>query len=158
MQPSPAQSEPFAWRLKPDSLGPIKVGMPLDRVNAAIGGGMRVVPAELRPSPDCYIVSTESTPSVSYMFVAGVLKRIDVRQAGIRSDHGIAVGDPVAKVWRAYGRSVRAETDAYDPREQYLTVPSRDGRFGIRYETANGKVKSYYGGAWEQVQYTEGCL
>lgn len=154
----PANSAPVAWRLKPDSLGPITIGMSFEQVNQAIGGGMNKVPAALQPSPGCYMLTAEQQPAISFMFIDDVLKRIDITKAGIRSAAGLAVGEPASKVRRAYGQRLHAEPDAYDDREQYLSVVTPDGRFGIRYETANGKIKHFYSGAWQQVQYSEGCL
>jgi hypothetical protein len=40
----------------------------------------------------------------------------------------------------------------------YLTVLSPDGKHAMRFETSQGKVTLFYAGAFEQVQYTEGCL
>ena len=38
----------------------------------------------------------------------------------------------------------------------YLTIRSPDQRYGIRFETEQGKVTNFYGGKYEAVQYVEG--
>jgi hypothetical protein len=86
------------------------------------------------------------------MFIGDVLKRIDVT-GGTPTDRGIRTGDDVARVLAAYPSATSQDSDG----GIYLTVLSRDGKRAMRFETYQGKVQLFYAGAFEQVQYTEGC-
>jgi hypothetical protein len=89
--------------------------------------------------------------------VHGTLRRVDVMREGVPTERGIVVGDPVKRVFELYPR-VASEPDAYDDRERYLTVRSRNGELALRFETSEGKVASFHAGRWKEVQYVEGCL
>jgi len=39
----------------------------------------------------------------------------------------------------------------------YLTFRSSDGRYGIRFETDQGKITTFYAGSYAAIQYIEGC-
>ena len=144
------------WTVRPDGAGPLKVGMDFDTVNRVLGDHLVRTPAALQPTQGCFYVSPAAEPRVGLMFVDDVLKRVDVSEVGVRSDRGVGVGDPVDKVSSAYGQAVRTSPQAYDDRERFLTV--QNGQYAIRFATRQGTVAGFYAGAWEQVQYDEGCL
>ena len=57
-----------------------------------------------------------------------------------------------------YGPRLLVKPHAYDgPEEKYLTIYSKDKRYGVRFETDGVKVTRYYVGTAEAVQYIEGC-
>ena len=57
-----------------------------------------------------------------------------------------------------YGTGLKVEPHQYIDDGHYLTIRSRDGRYGMSFETERGKITSFYGGRFEAVQYVEGCL
>jgi hypothetical protein len=52
---------------------------------------------------------------------------------------------------------LQVEPHKYVDNGRYLTAKSADGHYGIRFETENGKVTSYYAGRYSSIQYVEGC-
>lgn len=151
--PAPAAD----WMLRVDGIGPLRIGMRFDEANERVGKVLRRTEPALRASEGCDQLALKTHPGIQLMFIGDVLARVDVAAAGTRTDHGIAVGDPVARVLKAYPR-IQAEPNKYDASEQYLTALSADGKLAIRFETRRGKVGQFYAGAFEQVQYVEGCL
>ncbi|QGZ39351.1 hypothetical protein IP92_02397 [Pseudoduganella flava] len=146
------------WTVRVDGAGPLKVGMDFDTVNRVLGDHLERTPQELRGSRDCFYVSPSAEPRIGLMFVKDVLKRVDVSEVGVRSERGIGVGDPAEKVREVYGEAMRSAPNAYNANERYLTVPGGGGQYAIRFETQQGTISGFYAGAWEQVQYVEGCL
>ncbi|TWI64500.1 hypothetical protein IP91_03273 [Pseudoduganella lurida] len=145
------------WTVRADGVGPLRVGMDFDTVNRVLDDHLQRAPLALQGSRACFYVSPAAEPRVGLMFVKDVLQRVDVQETGVASDRGIRVGDPVADVAQRYGDALHTAPSVENPAEKYLTVPSADSRHAIRFETRQGTVATFYAGAWEQVQYVEGC-
>jgi hypothetical protein len=92
------------------------------------------------------------------MIIDGRLARIDVDAPGILTDTGLQVGDSETRALKVYGPKVKVAGHQYIDTGHYLTVRSDDRRYGIRFETDMGKITMYYVGAYEAIQYVEGCL
>ena len=59
---------------------------------------------------------------------------------------------------KLYGPHLEVEPHKYlEDQGNYLTLRSKDGRSGIRFETENGRVFRFYAGPWEHLRYVEGC-
>lgn len=148
-----AVSQPAAaagWTLRLDGAGPLRIGMRFDAVNKVLGTQMQRVPKEERARANCFQIELPSRPGLLLMFVGDQLQRIDVTQEGVVSDRGIALGDPVDKVRRAYGEAVRVEASR-------LTVRTGGDQYAIRFGTSDDKVDAMYAGAWQEVQHSDGC-
>ena len=91
------------------------------------------------------------------MMMEGRLARIDEREPGIKTASGIQVGDTEAQARKAYGTRLKVTSHKYVEKGRYLTVMSNDGRRGIRFESADGKITSYYAGRDQAIQLVEGC-
>jgi hypothetical protein len=97
------------------------------------------------------------------MIERGLLTRITLaRDANIRTDAGIGLGDSSAKVEAAYGGSLTSLAHQYWPAPaRYLTVwtsPPGDSTRGIRYVIdANERVSMIHAGA-RSIEYVEGCV
>ena len=144
------------WVVRVDGAGPLKVGMKFDTVNQVLGDHMQR-PPEPRGSSNCFYVRPTDDPRIMLMFVDDVLRRVDAQEEGVRSERGVRVGDPVARVRQAYGEAVQEEPHAYDNAERYLTVRTGGGQYAIRFETDKGRIAWLYAGYWTQVQWIEAC-
>lgn len=144
------------WTLGPDGFGPLHIGMRFAQAQQVAGPALQPGDPALLPTRGCEELPLAGHPGVALMFVDGVLHRIDVFRAGVRTGSGIGVGDAVARVEHTYPALARAP-NAYDENEAYLTVGPEQGR-AVRFETREGKVGRIYAGDWRQVQYVEGCL
>ncbi len=153
---SPVGELQRAWTLHFDGIGPVKVGMSLSQLNAALQEKFKMPKA--RDEQGCFYVTSLRHPHVSFMIEHGKVSRIDIDGRGVPTDRGIQVGDSEKKVRKVYGAAVKVGPHAYTSEESghYLTV--RSGEVGLRFETAKGKVDSFYAGRFASVEYIEGCL
>jgi hypothetical protein len=107
----------------------------------------------------CFYVSPRKHPHISFMIENGHLVRVDVTDAGVFAAKGIQVGDSEKQALKAYGTRMKIEPSAYSGEQggHYLTVRSPDSRYGIRFETEDGKITMFYAGRFKAIQYIEGC-
>jgi hypothetical protein len=145
------------WVVRPDGVGPVKVGMSLAQLNAASHERF-AMPAE-KGDQGCFYVHPKSHPQVAFMIEDGKLVRVDVDKRGISTIEGIQVGDTQARTQQVYGAKAKVEPSQYTGEEggRYLTVRSPDGHSGIRFETEKGKITTFYAGTYTAIQYIEGC-
>lgn len=136
------------WVVRADGAGPLRIGMTLPQINKTLDESF--TEPEDRNRADCFYIRTTKAPKLMLMMLEGRLGRIDVHEPGIKTTTGIAVGDSEAHVGRVYGTRLNVMPHKYVEKAHYLTVKPSDGRRGIRFEAANGKVTSYYAGRYER--------
>lgn len=144
-----------AWKLSEDGFGPLRIGMDYEQARRAAGKPIKPTPPP-QGNPQCDQMLLPGHPGVSLMFVDGSLQRVDVYRAGIRTKRGIATGDSLRSVRRAYPRLTETP-HKYVRGEHYLTAGPERGR-ALRFETDKGRIKRIYGGRWQEVQLVEGCF
>jgi len=144
-----------AWVVRPDGVGPVRIGMTLAQLNKALEENFAAPAA--KDQADCFYVSTSKPAKLLFMMLEGRVARIDVREPGVKTASGIQVGDSEAKARKVYGSRLKVEPQKYVEHGHYLTVTTSDGRRGIRFEAADGKITSYYAGRDQAIQLVEGC-
>src|ERR1041384_128693 len=133
------------WVLRFDGAGPVKIGMSLDQLNAALNEGFSIPEDEEEKA--CFYAEPSRHPGIAFMVQNGRVTRADVTKRNISTALGIRVGDSEARVMKAYGARIKVESHAYTgPEGHYLTVYSQKGRYGLRFETDGRKVTSFYAG------------
>ena len=147
-----------AWVLRFDGIGPVRVGMTLPQLDAAMGETFSL-PQDRQEQP-CFFVEAKQHPDTAIMILQGKVARIDITAPdGARSStgtaQGIHIGDSEARVQEAYGSKVVVSPHAYNPGAHYLTI--RSGGDGLRFETDKGKVTSFYAGSLAAISFIEGC-
>lgn len=142
------------WTLRPDGIGPIKVGMTLPQLNTALHEKFKF--SDNKEDQGCFYVKPANY-LVSLMIEDNHLVRVDVNKRGIPTEKGIQVGDSEKHALQVYGADAKVVEHKYNPDGHYLTVRSKEGRYGIRFETDKGKIQEFYGGTLEAIQYVEGC-
>ena len=106
----------------------------------------------------CFYVHPSNHPQIGFMIEDGRLVRIDVDHPGISTSEGIQVGDSESHTLKVYGEVLKVEPRAYMEEDgHFLTARSRDGRYGVRFETDHGKITGFYAGRYDAIQYIEGC-
>src|SRR5271165_3683644 len=140
------------WVVREDGVGPVKIGMSLLQLNA-------VLKRKSEPEDDgaCFYVESCRHPHLKFMIIDGRLARIDVEEPGASTSTGIRVGDSASRVKHVYGSRVKIMAHQYIDSGHYLTIRSSSGKYGIRFETDQGKVIMFYAGAYQAIQYVEGC-
>jgi hypothetical protein len=144
------------WVVRQDGIGPVKIGMRLSELNTILHEKFAV--PESKDDQGCFYVSPTNHPQISFMIEDGRLVRIDAHGAGVSTAEGIQVGDSEAHALQVYGPSLKVTPHAYTgPAGHYLTIRSKDGLYGVRFETENEKIKTFYAGRFKAIQYIEGC-
>lgn len=167
--PAAPAAEPV---LTAEGYGPLRIGMTLAEVEAALGPDSDP-DAVGGPEPEsCDQFRPARAPEGMLVMVEeGRLTRITLHEeARIATDRGLRVGAAAAEVRAAYGASLTAEPHEYqEPPAEYLTIWTRgapapgEGTVdpaarGLRYEVASdGRVSAIHGGG-PSIQYVEGCL
>jgi hypothetical protein len=143
------------WVIREDGAGPVKIGMSLPQLNAALHEKFSLPDEE---GLACFSVSPKRHPRIAFMILDDRLARIDVLGPGIFTAAGVQVGDSEARALQVYGSKLKVEPHQYmAPEGHYLTVRSVDNRYGIRFETVNGKITVFYAGRFDAIQFVEGC-
>ncbi len=143
-----------AWVIREEGVGPVKIGMTLAQLSATLH---QKLSEEEGGSENCFYVNARDHDQVSFMIINGRLARIDVDAPGVATSAGIQVGDSEARARNAYGNRMKVTAHFYIDDGHYLTAQLADGRYGVRFETASGKIVRYYAGKYDAIQYVEGC-
>jgi hypothetical protein len=141
---------PQEWALRFDGIGPVRVGMNLSQLNAALKEHFA------QDNEPCFYVDTKRHPGIGFMIQHGRVTRVDVTNRSISTTEGIRIGDTEARVTKVYGNKLQIEPHHYVNDGHYLTM--YNSRYGIRFETEKGKVTGFYAGDKNAIQYIEGCL
>jgi hypothetical protein len=143
------------WVVREDGAGPVKIGMSLSQLNAVLHEKFSTPAAN--GEQGCFYVDSSKHPHILFMIIDGRLARIDVLKPGVSTPEGVQVGDTESHARKVYGSKLKAEPHAYTgPEGHYLTAHSKDGRFGVRFETDDGKITMFYAGRYKAIQYVEG--
>jgi hypothetical protein len=168
---SPPSSTPAAGdTLTAEGFGPLKIGMTLAEVTAALGPDSDP-DAVGGPDPEsCDEFRPERAPEgLLVMIQEGKLTRISlVELSDIKTDKGLGIGDAAAAIKTAYGADAKATPHKYqDAPAEYVTwwqggprtepyVEDEAAR-GIVYEIdGTGKAGAIHAGG-PSIQYVEGC-
>jgi hypothetical protein len=151
---APADTTPPQWVVRPDGIGPLRVGVPLAVASARLGETLRVKEA------GCDHVNPVTMPEgILLMVIDDTVARVEVDTAGIRTTEGAQVGDSESRVLELYGANARIEPHKYTyPDGHYVVVtPPGDTLHRIIFETLKGQVTRYRAGRIPAVQLVEGC-
>lgn len=139
-----------SWEIKPNGLGPYKVGARYENLGNTFGG----LEADSMITEDkvCRVARSKRYPNVNVTFVKKVVARVDV-SGGFGTDRGVRIGDPASKLQRVYGDAVKPHPQNAD----WLMVETGDRELAIRYVMHEGKVKAIHAGKRLQLQTEGGC-
>lgn len=162
---SPATPASGANTLNAEGFGPLRIGMSLAEVEAALGPDANPE-AVGGPEPEvCDQFRPARAPEgLLVMIERGVLTSVRLtRSSAATTDSGVSIGDSEADVRAAYP-TLDEQAHAYEAAPaKYLTAWSGAARStpdarGLRFEIGqNGRVSSITGGG-PSIQYVEGCL
>ena len=144
------------WEVRTDGVGPVKVGMSLSQLNAVVHEKFSLPAA--KDEQGCFYIKPHQQPSIGLMIEDGRVTRVDIDGPDILTVEGVHVGDSETRAKQVYGHKLKVEPHAYTgPEGHYLTMHSSDGRYGIRFETDEGKIVRFYAGRANSIAYIEGC-
>jgi hypothetical protein len=142
------------WIVRDDSIGPVKIGMTRSQLSAVLG---EKLVEEESGNDSCFFVHARGQDHVTFMIIDNRVVRTDINAPGYKTSLGIQVGDSEAHARQVYGSRMKVSPHQYFDTGHYLTVRSSDGRHGVRFETDDGKITTFYAGTYEAIQYVEGC-
>jgi hypothetical protein len=139
-----------SWEIKPDGLGPYKVGARYENLGQTFGG----LEADKSISEDkhCRVARSRRYPNVEVTFVKKVVARVDI-SSGYGTDRKVRIGDPASRLQRLYGDALKRHPEHAD----WLMVETGDRELAIRYVMREGRVASIQAGKRLQLQTLEGC-
>jgi len=104
-----------------------------------------------------YMVPKTRVPAVSFMFMDGVMSRVDVYSGGkTRTSEGIGNGSTEQQVKDAYPGMIVVEPHWYT-RGHYLHLKPDNNGHSMNFETDGVLVTRFYGGLETAVIRIEGC-
>ena len=144
------------WCLGMDGLGPIRAGMNVEQVlRLADWPGMET---KSQPSECWYLRYHGGGSDFDLMIIKGAVVRIELRgQSKLHTFSGARIGTTEAELKALYGARLDIQPHKYDEHGHTITMKSGSGNYGLRFETANGKVTAIQSGPWEHLHYVEGC-
>lgn len=159
--PAPAPSNV----LTANGFGPLRIGMTLAEVEAALG--VDANPGAVGgPDPAaCDIFHPARAPEgLQVMIENGVLTNVRlIRSSTVDTDRGLGIGDTATRVKSVYGSSAEVVPHKYvDAPAEYITAWATSDHTGpaargVKYEIGqDGNVQSIAGGG-PSIQYVEGC-
>lgn len=167
--PSPMPTPAQANVLTSEGFGPLRIGMTLGEVNAALGPDSDPGSVGGAEPAQCDQFRPERAPEgMLVMIEQGVLTRISlIRDSTVKTDRGLGLGDTAATVKTAYGAQATVTPHKYSAApSEYITVWTRGGAAtyvtdaaarGIVYEVGQeGTVQAIHAGG-PSIQYVEGC-
>lgn len=138
-------------------IGPVRAGMTIGQVNAALSGILRI-PRKLN---ECDYLGPASGPrNFMLMVEKGRVARVDVPDSsGISTAAGARVGDSEARIMSLYSGRVKVQPHKYTSGHYLVVTPANraDSAFRIVFETDGSKVVRYRSGRRPAVEYVEGC-
>ena len=142
------------WTVRPDGIGPVHVGMSLTELNRTLHTSFSK-PKD--PEQSCSYVKVPNHVGIRFMLLDGHVARIDVDNATTPTTEGIHNGDSEARAQQVYNKKLAVMPHKYEPTGHYLTEHTLDGKYGIRFETKDGKIIRYYAGEASAIELVEGC-
>lgn len=150
--PAPAPEPARGLALRPDGIGPVRVGQTLEEAATALGE-----PGLAPDAEHCGYARPAGVPDgVWLMVVNDTVVRIDVTTGVVASAAGIRIGDSEAEVEAAHPGGVSTQPHKYTD-GHYLVVAGADTLQRMVYETDGRAVTSMRSGRLPAVLWVEGC-
>ncbi|ASQ46557.1 hypothetical protein [Legionella clemsonensis] len=147
------------WKLSPEGLGPLKIGMTLTEAAKIKGLQLSRNKPDVHESEGCYTKTLKGIKHVSLMISNGKIVRINISSPRFFTSKGAHVGDSEAKVQTLYNNQLTVEPHRYEESGHYLTsVVKKPQERAIRFETDGKKITRIYAGQDPEVYYVEDCL
>ena len=142
-----------SWCLCMGGLGPIRAGMTLEQVMAlADFSGIE----RQKAAGECWYLRYGS--DFALMIIDGRVARVELQGASKLSTFaGARIDTTEAGLKEMYGARLDVQPHKYEAGGHTITLKSSGGDYGLRFETAGGKVKAIQAGPWEHLNYVEGC-
>lgn len=136
--------------------GPVRVGMPVAEVSAALSGAFRLAEG-FKVTDGCQYWFAPPVTDIRFMVEEGRVVRIETRHSRYATVSGVRVGDTEVSARRVYAGRAVIKPHKYSTTGHYLVVSTQDGRRAVVVETDDGRVVQIRTGQQPAVEYVEGC-
>lgn len=152
--PSPAQ-----WQLTEEGFGPLHAGMTLEQARAVVPGEFTIPNASPDDVACSYATWTAQPAGTRVMVTDGVVARVEVDTAAIRTAAGAGVGDRESRIDSLYPGRVRRMPHKYTDGRYLIVLAAapRDSMFRFVFETDGQRVTTMRAGRYPTVEWVEGC-
>jgi hypothetical protein len=157
-----AEAAPELPRLDPrtislEGFGTARAGMSVADAGKALGVKLQETAAAKPDEPAaCHTADGVELPGVTFVIENGKVVRIDVYGAGYQTAKGVRIGMKEGEVKARYP-GIQVTPHKYDSAGHYLTVASKDRKFGIVFETDGALVTSMRSGGLPFVARPDAC-
>ena len=145
------------WCLGMSGLGPIRAGRNVEEVlRLADWPGME----RKTRADECWYLRYDGVGGADFqlMVIKGVVVRIELRgDSKLHTFAGAHIGSSETELQALYGKRLDIQPAKYAEGGHTITLKSGGGDYGLRFETAKGKVTAIQAGPWEHLNYVEGC-
>lgn len=156
--PKSEDGDATAWVVRPDGVGPLRVGSTIAEASRALGETLRV---SYDSFEYCDHVRPGALPGdASLMVVQDTVVRVEVRDSALATAEGAKVGTAETELLRLYAGRVRVTPHKYSgPEWHYVIVDAApdDTTHAIVFETDGERVREYRAGRRPEVEWVEGC-
>ena len=148
-------------------LEPVRIGMTVPDAERALGAKLKPLDKGDGISRDvCWLTERAdgASPWLTYMVQNGRIVRIDIWQdtadaPAVATDAGVRIGTTEASILEKYGARLQPEGHTnLGAAGHYATVRADNGKYGLLFETANGRVVNMRSGTFDAIALTETCL
>lgn len=147
------------WRLTPDGLGPVRIGMTERAAAHAIGQRIDDISSgDADDDAACHMATAARLPGATLMFEDGRLTRITLDKPGFRTADGFGVGASEKALRAFYGARVEVAPAEYDDEARSLRLWDRSRRRGLRYLTDPDRRTTTIHAGTASIDYIENCL
>lgn len=150
---------PAQWQLTEEGLGPLHAGMTVAQARAVVPGEFTMANASPDDAACSYATWTAQPPRTRVMVTDGVIARVEVDTASIRTAAGAGVGDSESRIDSLYPGRVRRMPHKYTDGRYLIVVAAapRDTMFRFVFETDGQRVTTMRAGRYPAVEWVEGC-
>jgi hypothetical protein len=158
----PSQAADPSLTVRPDGVGPVRVGMTMERARTALGH-FRLIRFDYTAPIDsmacAYGMSVRLPPGVRMMVEGARVVRVDVDSGAVATAEGARVGDTEARIQQLYAGRVQVQPHKYTDGHYLVVRPAEasDTTHLLIFETDGRVVQRFRGGQKPQVEYVEGC-
>lgn len=153
--PEPEEAAGYCGAVSVTGYCGVEVGMTAGEAREAFKGGT-LEGDKTEPDTSCfYLHSAAEDQRAYFMFVDGVMNRVDIQTAGIKTEAGAEVGMMLDGVVRLHPGSEQ-RPNKYVPEQPDLVADEGDGKY-IFETDEGGHISSYRAGISPGVDYVEGC-
>ena len=159
--PAGDTSDVSGWRVTPNGLGPVRVGMTSAEVRSALGDAWQERTGAA-PGPgaaaECRHVNIGGlSATVRAMLVSDRIVRVEVDTGDVATDRGARIGDSEARIDSLYRGQVRVGPHEYTDGRYLVVIPPADTLRRIVFETDGRIVTRYRAGKIPEAEWVEGC-